>query len=255
MTDNIVRRRWDDHEPAFGAMLGIPALSTAHAMASAGFDWVIIEQQHAYVTEDSILALLYALELGGTTPFVRVGENDPIGIQRALDLGARGIIAPMVNTPEQAQMVRDNTRFPPLGARSWGAPRLHGSPSAANDDVLALVMIETPLALSNLDAILSLEGIDGAVMGPSDMALSLGSEPQAGINDPEVWKAFETIGEAAKRHGKHYGAYVGNEAVAQRMVEHGSDFLLFSTDVGYVSSGAAADNEAIGRIRRSQDVA
>jgi 4-hydroxy-2-oxoheptanedioate aldolase len=249
MTENIVRRRWRDNEPAFGAMLGIPAISTAHAMADAGFDWVIIEQQHAYVTEDSIPALLYALELGGTTPFVRIGENDPIGIQRALDLGARGIVAPMVNTPEQAEMVRDNTRFPPLGARSWGAPRLHATPAAANDDVLTLVMIETPLALSNIDAILAVEGIDGAVMGPSDMALSMGLDVAAGINDPQVWHAFETIGDSAKRLGKHYGAYVFTAEVAQRMVDHGADFVLFSTDIGYVGAGAAADIEAIGRIR------
>ncbi|MFJ9779857.1 HpcH/HpaI aldolase/citrate lyase family protein [Amycolatopsis sp. NPDC101161] len=249
MTENIVRRRWRDHEPAFGAMLGIPAISTAHAMAGAGFDWVIIEQQHAYVTEDSIPALLHALELGGTTPFVRIGENDPIGIQRALDLGARGIVAPMVNTPEQAEMVRDNTRFPPLGARSWGAPRLHATPAAANDDVLTLVMIETPLALSNIDAILAVEGIDGAVMGPSDMALSMGADVAAGIDDPQVWQAFETIGDSAKRLGKHYGAYVFTAEVAQRMVDHGADFVLFSTDIGYVGAGAAADIEAIGRIR------
>lgn len=141
MSDNLVRRRWRNNEPAFGAMLGIPAISTAHALSSAGFDWVIIEQQHAYVTEDAIPALLQALELGGTTPFVRIGENDPIGIQRALDLGARGIVAPMVNTRKQAEMVRDNARFPPLGARSWGAPRLHATPAEANDDVLVLVMI------------------------------------------------------------------------------------------------------------------
>lgn len=249
MTENIVRRRWRDNEPAFGAMLGIPAISTALAMGSAGFDWVIIEQQHAFVTEDQIPALLQALELGGTTPLVRVGENDPIGIQRALDLGSRGIIAPMVNTVEQAEMVRDNTRFPPRGARSWGAPRLHPTPGAADEDVLALVMIETSTALSNIDAILAVDGIDGAVLGPSDMALSLGADVTAGINDPQVWHALETIGDSAKRHGKHFGAYVFTAEVAERMVGIGADFVLFSTDIGYVGAGAAADIEAIGRIR------
>jgi 4-hydroxy-2-oxoheptanedioate aldolase len=249
MTENIVRRRWRDNEPAFGAMLGIPAISTAHTMAAAGFDWVVIEQQHAFVTEDRIPALLHALELGGTTPLVRVGENDPIGIERALDLGARGIIAPMVNTLEQAHMVRDHTRFPPRGTRSWGAPRLHPTPAAADEDVLALVMIETSTALANIDAILAVDGIDGAVMGPSDMALSLGADVAAGIDDPQVWHAFETIGDSAKRHGKHYGAYVFTAEVARRMVDHGADFVLFSTDIGYVSAGAAADIEAIDRIR------
>ncbi|MGE0214477.1 HpcH/HpaI aldolase family protein [Mycolicibacterium sp.] len=252
MTDNIVRRRWRDNEAAFGAMLGIPSISTAYTMGSAGFDWVIIEQQHAYVTEDSIPALLHALELGGTTPLVRIGENDPIGIQRALDLGARGIVAPMVNTREQAGMVRDNARFPPLGARSWGAPRLHGSPAEANADVLVLVMIETPVALANIDSILSVDGIDGAVMGPSDMAMAMGAQPQTGVEDPRVWAAFEKIGQTCKDHGKHYGAYVHTSDVAQRMVQHGADFVLFSTDIGYVSRGAASDIDAIERIRHAQ---
>jgi len=86
-------------------------------------------------------------------------------------------------------------------------------------------------------------------MGPSDMAMALGAQPQAGINDPRVWQAFETIGESCKRHGKHYGAYVFTDDVAQRMVEHGADFVLFSTDIGYVSAGAASDIDAIKKIR------
>ncbi|MGP3535583.1 HpcH/HpaI aldolase family protein [Microbacterium sp. RD1] len=255
MIENIVRRRWRDNETAFGAMLGIPAISTARAMSGAGFDWVIVEQQHAYVTEDKIPALLHAIELGGSTGMVRVGENDPIGLQRALDLGARGVIAPMVNTRAEAEMVRDNVRFPPLGRRSWGAPPLHSSPAESDADVLLLVMIETPLALANAEAILSVDGIDGAVMGPSDLSLTLGADLKAGIEDPRVWEAFETLGEVSKRLGKHYGAYVFTADVAQRMVEHGADFVLFSTDIGYVSQGAATDIAAIDRIRRASAAA
>ncbi|WP_033294529.1 HpcH/HpaI aldolase family protein [Amycolatopsis jejuensis] len=252
MTTNLVRERWTGHEVAFGTLLGIPAVSSAYALGGAGYDWVVIEQQHAYVSQEETLPLLHALELGGTTPFVRVGENDPIGIQRALDLGARGIVAPMVNTPEQAELVRVNTRFPPLGERSWGIPRHHGSPAEANEDVVVMLMIETPAGVSNIEAILSVHGIDGIVFGPGDMAMNVGVAPQIGAKDEKVWEAFEIVGDACKRHGKHYGSFVADQAIARRMVAHGADFVLFSSDLGHVAAGVAADAEAIAHLRKER---
>lgn len=252
-SSNVVRDRWAAGEVAFGSLLGIASPTTAYIVGQAGFDWVSIEQQHAFASQSDLLPLLHALELGGTTPIVRVGENDPIGMQRALDLGARGIVVPMVNTVQHAEVVRDNTRFPPLGFRSWGSPRLHATPEEANDDIVVMVMIETPEAVDNVAAILEVEGIDGVVVGPADLAMFMGAGPAAGPGDPGVWKAFEQVGEACKRAGKHYGSFVTSEAIAEKMVQHGADFLLFSSDIGDVAIGAAAAVETIGRFRAASE--
>lgn len=253
VSDNGVRSRWDAGEVAFGALLGIPTSATAYILGQAGFDWIVLEQQHVYVSEPDLLPLMHALEVGGTTPIVRVGEQDPIGIARALDLGARGIIAPMVNSADDAELVRRAAQFPPLGDRSWGAPRMHRTPEAANADVVVTVMAETPLAVKNLEEILAVSGIDGVVLGPSDMAMNLGLPPQAGANAPEVWEMFEYIARACRDAGKHFGAMVTDAAVAARMVETGADFLLFSSDIGHVANGVSGDVTIIEELRSRAD--
>lgn len=249
MRDNRIRARWARGEVAYGTILEIPSSTTAYVLAQAGYDWVIIEQQHAFTTQDQLLPLLHALETGGSTAVVRVGENDANGISRALDLGARGVIVPMVNTADQAAWVVANVRFPPVGERSWSIFGAAEQPADTNDDLLALVMSETVQSVDAIDDILAVPGLDGVVFGAADMALSMGLPPRAGADEPAVWQAFEKVGHACRRQGKHLGAMVGTEEMAARMVRAGADFVTFSADLWHVERGVAADVAAMERLR------
>lgn len=252
---NKVRDLWGRGEAALGTFLVIPSIRSAEVIGRAGYDWVVIEQQHGAVAQEGLLPLLHALELGGTTALVRVGENDLIGIARALDLGARGVIVPMVSTPEQARAVGRATRFPPEGTRSYGGLRHHGSPAEANEDVICVVMIETPEGVANADAIAATPGVDGILLGPADLALNLGFAPDPRAAHPAVFDAFVQVEAACKRHGRQAGLVAFNADDARAVVERGATFVPLRSDLGHVAAGSAEDVRIIREIHGSSLVA
>ena len=134
--------------PSFGSWLSLADPIAAELIGRAGFDFVIADTQHGGVTWENLLPVLQAVELGGASALVRVGWNDPMQIMRALDLGALGVIVPMVSTPEQAYSAAQAARFPPDGVRSFGRVRSHytSSPDQVAEP-LCFVMIETADAM------------------------------------------------------------------------------------------------------------
>jgi 4-hydroxy-2-oxoheptanedioate aldolase len=248
---NKVRELWARGEPAIGTFLVIPSIRSAEVLGRAGYDWVVIEQQHGAVAQESLLPILHAVELGGTTALVRVGENDLIGIARALDLGARGVIVPMVSTPEQAKSVGSATRFPPMGTRSYGGLRHHSSPQDANDDVICVVMIETPEAVQNADEIASTPGVDGLLLGPADLAVNMGLTPDLRGAHQAVFDAFVQVEAACKRHRRQAGLVAFNPGDARSVVERGATFVPLNSDLGHVAAGCAQDVRVIREIHDS----
>jgi 4-hydroxy-2-oxoheptanedioate aldolase len=255
---NQIRGRWSRGEAVTGTWLIVPAIESARAMGAAGFDCVIIEQQHAHIPHSALLPLIQAIELSGCTPLVRVGEEDLIGISRALDLGARGIVAPLVSTPQQARAIADAVRFPTMGKRSFGGLTHHASTAEANDDIVCIVMIETAEGVKNLDEIMSIPGIDGAVLGPSDLALDMGLEPDVNVTDREghvtenaVVDAMKVLFEKCKRHGKHAGIITIMQDEAQAALEQGASFIFFGGDITYLVNGAHADAAMLRQLRPS----
>src|SRR5579884_2031404 len=185
MRENTVKRKLRERVASVGSWVSMDGTLPAELMAHAGFDWLVIDMEHGPVSMQSAQASIAAIRTTPTIPFVRVGWNDSALIQQALDIGAFGVIVPMVNTRAEAEQVVRDACYPPLGERSRGGTRAHlafGTDSTtygrrANDEILVLAQIETVEALNNAAEIAAVEGIDGLFVGPNDLASSLGCWP------------------------------------------------------------------------------
>merc|ERR1712107_588004 len=183
--------------------------------AKAGLGVVLVDQQHGLLDERTSFECLQRLEkFPACFPMVRVADNTPALISRALDAGACGIVAPMINNKEDAQRLVDQCRYAPKGKRSWGPTRaLAGdiTPEQANDYVKVFAMIETREAIENFDSILDLEGVDGAFLGPADLSISFGITKDLGLpKDPEVVAAIQKVLDGCKSRGKLGLIYCGD---------------------------------------------
>ncbi|GLR68263.1 aldolase [Acidocella aquatica] len=227
--------------PSFGCWIALDCNVAAEIMGKAGYDWVILDTQHGGISWDSLLPVIQAFDLGGTRSMVRVGWNDPMQIMRALDLGAFGVIVPMVSTAAQARIAAEATRYPPHGIRSFGPVRnYYAAPGAAAPEPLCFVMIETAEAMENLDEIAATPGVDGLFVGPVDLALSLGLGA-ALVMPEQVLTAVLRVGEACRRHRVISGCASLGMANAQTLAQAGIQFLPISSDGGLLRRAAAAD--------------
>jgi 4-hydroxy-2-oxoheptanedioate aldolase len=219
----------------------VPSTVTAEAAAMAGADYVVVDEQHGVVGPAELLAMLAAIEMGGATPLVRVGRNDPRVIGRALDLGAHGVIVPLVDDADEAAAAVAACRYAPTGVRSWGVVR--GEPDPAP---LCLVMVETRSALTNLDSIVRTPGLDGLYVGPSDLALGLGLQPTGVIEHPPVLEAISLVRAACRRERRIAGVHCVAVDDAARFVRDGVDMVTAGADAVHLRRALA---EAVATAR------
>ena len=228
------------------ATLGLPML--AEMLAREGFPAVSCDNQHGLFNVQSTLEGIAAIRAGGSAPMVRVPLGDFAMVSRALDFGAEGIIAPMINTPEDARAFAAAAKFPPVGERSWGPARammLNGLSmndylKQANDETVTFAMIETRTALANLDAILATPGIDGVFIGPSDLSITLSNGQSLDPFSKDVDAVCEKVSKAAKNAGKIAGAYTANAERANFHAGLGYRFLAVGSDAGFFRGGTLA---------------
>lgn len=233
--------------------LGVPIV--AELIARAGFPAVTLDQQHGLYTMDSTAAGIAAVHMAGAAPVVRVPLGDFAVASRVLDFGAQGVIAPMINTAEDARLFAAAAKFPPLGERSSGPLRalmLTGMEitdyvAQANDATVTFAMIETREALRNLDAILATPGIDAVFIGPSDLSLALSEGKTLDPHSRDVDAAVNDIGAAAKNAGKIAGAYTANAPRANELAARGFRFLAVASDTAFLRAGIDAAWKALKR--------
>lgn len=238
---DMVRHRIAAGEASFGQWISLADPVSAELMGRAGFDFMIADCQHGGVNFGNLLPVIQAIELGGTRAVVRTGWLDEQQIMRALDLGASGVIVPMVSTPEQARRAGEACRYPPHGIRSFGPVRsAYLSGGETLPDPLCFVMIETAEALGNLDQIAATAGVDGLFVGPVDLALSLGLGP-ALVMPKQVLDAIDRVVASCRVHGKIAGCAGLGLTNAKVLVARGVQFVSLGSDAGLVRRGAAAD--------------
>lgn len=242
---NGIRSRWSSGHAAVLGWLQIPSLLSAEALARCGYDGLVVDLQHSATDFAMAVDMFVAIEAGGAEPLVRVQANDSAQIMKLLDAGARGIIVPMIETAEQALAFASAVHYPPAGCRSFGPRRpvlRYGSTYAriARQTFVALAMIETSLALENLDAILSAKGIDGTFIGPADLAMALGAEPEADSRDPRVVAAVTKILEKTHAHGKRCGIFCASAEFASEKLAQGFDVVSITPDLSMLVNGARA---------------
>jgi len=225
-----------------------PSAVLAGQMARLPFEAVCIDMQHGLAGFTDVVAMAPAIIAQGKPLIIRVLWNEPGLIGQALDVGARAIIAPMVNTAAEAGRLVKAGKYPPLGMRSWGgyaAVQAAGLVPAsylaeANKLTLLFAMIETQEALDNLDAIAATPGLDGLFVGPNDLSISLGFGLGADLKTPKIDAALKKIIAAAKANGLVPGAFGGSPEPCRHYAELGFRFIVAATDMNMLAAGAKA---------------
>ncbi|MET9387402.1 aldolase/citrate lyase family protein [Streptomyces sp. NPDC002928] len=215
-------------------------------LARLGYDYLCLDAQHGLLDDTGCLRNLTAIDAGtsGTTVgIVRVAANTPQHIGRALDLGAAGVIVPLVNTPEEAAAAVRACRYPPAGIRSYGPVRsaLHIGPDPRETDraVACIVMIETREGLDNVEKIAQVPGVDALYVGPSDLSLALGNTPPAaGWSTPRFADALVRVRTAARTAGRGCGLHTNTGAAAARALADGFTFASVSDDIDHLQNAA-----------------
>jgi len=256
MRRNRVRRALDEGRSVVSGWLTVGHPLLAEALAHAGYDAVTVDAQHGAVDDAELLGVLQAISTTDAVPLVRVAWNEPARIMKALDLGAYGVIAPMIEGPDDVRSLVAACRYPPLGRRSHGPTRaaLYGGadyPEHANDEILVVAMIETREALASLDAILEVPGLDMVFVGPADLSRALGGPPGADFTDGPVPTALDRIVERCAAHGVPAGVFCRSAQHAHAMLARGFRFVTADSDLGYVKAGAAA---ALATVREGDGV-
>ena len=191
MTKNPLQEKWQAGEPTLNGWMMLPGGLAAELMSQGGWDSITVDMQHGLIGYEQAVQMIVAMQGSQVVPLVRVPWLDPGIIMKMLDAGACGAICPMINNAEEAKALISAMRYPPLGQRSFGPIRpllFEGAEYVrdANSSNLAFAMIETREALDNLDEIMSVEGLDGIYIGPSDLAFALGYTPQFDTEEPEL---------------------------------------------------------------------
>jgi 4-hydroxy-2-oxoheptanedioate aldolase len=230
-------------EKLIGLWLSMADPHSAEICATAGFQWLLIDGEHAPNDLRSTLAQLQAVAPYPGHPVVRTVDGNPAAIKQLLDIGVQTLLVPMVDTPEQAAALAAATRYPPEGTRGvgaaaaraarWGARRDYLE--LANDETCLLLQAESAAALANLERICAVDGVHGVFIGPADLAASMGhrGRPQ----HPEVQQAIEQAIRTIVASGKAAGTLTGDPALARRYLELGASFVAVGLDVTLLAQG------------------
>jgi 4-hydroxy-2-oxoheptanedioate aldolase len=247
-------RRLRAGETVFSGWCSLPYPIVAETIGREGFPAVTLEAQHGLWDVSALLTGVAAVRQGGAAPLVRVPVGDNALVSRALDFGAEGIVAPMINTAADARAFAAAAKYPPVGERSWGPHRvtaLAGLPDQsvylreANEHVITLAMIETRTALGNLDAIVDTPGIDGLFLGPSDLSIALSDGKSLDPLSKEVERELDRIVAAAQKAGKIPGAFCHTAERAAALDKRGMRFLAVMSDLAMLRAGAATALKAL----------
>lgn len=241
---NNLKTKINEGSPIINAFVTMATSFGAETLARAGWDSVTFDMQHGIIDYHDVVHGIQAMQRLPVTPLVRVPWNEPGIIGKVLDAGALGVICPMVNTREDAVRLTSAMRYPPAGSRSYGPARAEtygeagGYFSEANASVICIPMIETVEAIQNLDEILSVPGVDGVYVGPSDLGLSMGLPPALDRSEPEMLEALRLIASKARAKNKFAGLHNATGAYAARMWDLGYQFSSVLTDSGLLLRAA-----------------
>ncbi len=240
-----LRQRLQAGEVVLGSWLMASSSVNAEILADAGFDWLAADCEHSDTSIEQVTNMARAVQ-GRSTMLVRVRECDTLAIRQALDIGTEGVIVPLIETPEQATHAVRAAKYPPQGVRGYSFGRSNdwginfdGYAAAANDRIVVIAMIESALAVENIDAILAVDGIDGVYIGPYDMSGSYGITGQT--SHPKIMEARQLVLDACANAGKAAGVHVvlPTPESLRAAIEEGFRFvgvggdIMFLTQTGY----------------------
>lgn len=235
-------------KPVFSAWCGLPEPGIAGLLARESFGCVVVDMQHGAVDFLAAARAIPLVAAAGKPSMVRIPVGEFGTASRLLDAGAAGIIAPMINSVEDARALASFVKFPPVGARSWGphpALTLTGlAPpdyfKGANAFSISFAMIETREALDRIDDILAVDGIDAVFIGPSDLSIGLSRGASLDPMGAEVTAAIDHALARARAASKRAGIYAPTGERAADFAQRGYDLVAIGSDVSFLRAGAAA---------------
>jgi 4-hydroxy-2-oxoheptanedioate aldolase len=244
MRENSAKAKLRRGETAVGTMISTASALMAEALGHAGYDFLIVDLQHGENNLGNLQPMLQAVSATPAMPIVRVPANMAVYIQRTLDLGAYGVVVPLVDTRADAEAVVASVRYAPVGGRSWGPVRgaLYGGPdyfSKSPDELLVMVMLETAAGLRNARDILSVPGIDGCFIGPNDLSISLGFTPELTTLPDMVEAAIADIVAATRETGKVAGIQCFSVDSAAARIAQGFRFVSVLSDLRMARASAS----------------
>lgn len=241
--ENRFKRRLLAGERQIGLWCSLCSNIAAEIIGDSGFDWVLLDTEHAPNEPPDVLSQLQALARGTADAVVRPAWNDPVLIKRLLDIGAQTLLIPFVQNADEARQAVAACRYPPAGIRgitTGGRASRYGRAGdylkRADGEVCVLVQVETLAAIEQIAAIAAVDGVDGIFIGPSDLSASMGHIGNPG--HPEVQQAIESAAQAIAKGGKASGILTGVDADARRYIEWGYGFIAVGTDIGLLAKSA-----------------
>ncbi|MGA7672825.1 MAG: aldolase/citrate lyase family protein [Nitrolancea sp.] len=251
MRANHVRRRLAEGEPSIGTWLSVPSPEVAEYVSKLGFDWLVVDSEHNPVDIRTLAQMFAAMSSSSTAPMVRIPWNDPQNFKRVLDAGAWGVVVPMVNSREEAELAVEAARYHPLGKRSVGGGRhavSWGTTAAdyyrhANDEVLLVLQIEHIDGVEHADEIFSVPGFDACFIGPNDLGASMGLGLGVPLecDHPRIIEAIAHIRETAKKHGIAPGIHCSSADAINMRIDEGFQFCAMASELRYMLAGLSAD--------------
>jgi 2-keto-3-deoxy-L-rhamnonate aldolase RhmA len=227
-----------------GTWVKLPTIESVQILAHAGYDFVVIDQEHAPIDIRTAYQLISTATAEGLLALVRVEELKPSAIQRILDAGAAGVLIPHIDTPEQAELAVRSVRFPPMGIRGaggtsragrWGTLPTTEYLASGNETALCIPQLESKLAIDNVEKIAATNGIDALFVGVADLSMDMGTTP----TDPEVVRLYLHALDSAHQAGKPCGFASGTAAGARAALDQGFDFVMASSDTAMLLGEAA----------------
>lgn len=232
-----LKERMRKGEFTVGSWITLGHTSVAEVMSQAGFDWLVVDMEHSAITIAEAQRLVQVIELSAVTPLIRVNKNDPTVIKQAMDVGAHGVIVPMVNTAREAEAAVRAVNYPPLGNRGVGLARAQKYGFGFEEykkwlqkEAVVIVQIEHKDAVKNFKEIVSVPGVDGFIVGPYDLSGSLGFAGD--FSHPLMVKSLRDIHKKTKTTGALAGFHVIKPEIEEfeKKKSEGYKFMAFSLD-------------------------
>jgi 4-hydroxy-2-oxoheptanedioate aldolase len=242
---NLFKRALTTGEPQFGLWAAFADAYVTEALATAEFDWLLIDNEHAPNDVRSTLSQLQVIAAYSSHPVVRPVKSETALIKQLLDIGAQTLLLPMIDTADQARDAVAATRYPPEGVRGVGSAlarasrwnRIPNYLATASSEICLLLQVETVKGLENLEAIACIDGVDGVFFGPADLSASMGFLGKPG--EPAVRQAICEGIKTVRGAGKAAGVLAPDRSFAEEYMEAGANFIAVGTDTGLLSTAAA----------------
>lgn len=243
MKGSALKERLAEGQATIGSWISFYDPAVAEIMANLGFDWVIIDSEHAPMSLELMENMLMAFNGTDTVPLIRVAWNDQVLIKQTLDIGPAGVLIPLVNTAEQARQAVAACKYPPQGVRGVSPRRASGYfadftdyLARANEETIVAIQIEHIQAVDNIDEILDVAGIDIAFVGPADLTASLGLLPQ--FTHPKVQEAIHKVLSPCLERGVAFGIHTNGPADARLWASRGAQFVAMGMDIIFLREAA-----------------